>query len=756
MMESTPHLYLSSLPYISNHSFIFRQFIPQYPQLLSIDAGQPSDLQPEIKDSVVQRHPSAHPKAVAFSPQGRQIAAGFDNGDLWVWDHVTGEVLHQMGPKRRATVVCNVTFSLDGELVYCCFKDGSILTWEAKTNQVVYDFNEGLIEGECHECTISLDGRYVAFQLHADGVLRNRVRLYERETRSKLFGENSKFYSKMMFSSSGRLFGFQSQDRVLRLWDTHTQTFVSHCVSIIEPWSLEALTDNYMVARMDPRSNFPGARVLWDIITRTKVRQFEPESNFRGNSTFSANGRYLLCSEGNKHRIWDTTTREITQFSAGRDGHDTSVIAVSPDSKYIALAMSNSTTMHVLEWNSLAQEETENLSESTHERKLQYRHCSQVWLKGQHLLLKIEDWSFPRRGYLQVSDTTGKSDVNFRVDFSDWLLVEVSPENNNWSMAYVDESQADVLRLWNICGENETILDKSDGKIITFAFSVTGDYLISSDIKGNIKILDVRTHQLISWAKCPGRITALAFSLTGATFLVAYDTDENTFVEERECSASQSTVGGPIMHDSTISSIFVTCNNTYICVYSIITKGLTKFGTLGRPPIPYRFKISNSSTGASIECFNTYLFPRLSPNRRYIAWIPTKDLKKVELWDLEKRIALDGFLFNNEVNTFEFSNDSRRISILGNACVEMDRIDIWDIETKGLVIGRLFNDSSLKGIWRSSMALYEDIMLLFDTRGMGRIWNLDMHEIMTLLYDNHLNHSQFGMLPTHLDYKTRQ
>src|SRR5436309_1530473 len=68
--------------------------------------------------------------SVAFSPDGRTLAAGSWDGVVRLWEVATGKELHHFGEQQ--TPVRSVAFSPDGEIVACGGK-GSIVLRDAAT-----------------------------------------------------------------------------------------------------------------------------------------------------------------------------------------------------------------------------------------------------------------------------------------------------------------------------------------------------------------------------------------------------------------------------------------------------------------------------------------------------------------------------------------------------------------------------------------------------------------------------------------------
>ena len=132
-MASTPHLYISALPFSPVQSIIYKQFSPKYSNLAQIvDGGQPCwpNLQLTIRghdDWVI---------FVTFSPDGKRIASGSWDKTICLWDTETG--LQLGNPLTGHTdPVYSVVFSPDGQRVVSGTADNTIHMWDGPTDAVV-------------------------------------------------------------------------------------------------------------------------------------------------------------------------------------------------------------------------------------------------------------------------------------------------------------------------------------------------------------------------------------------------------------------------------------------------------------------------------------------------------------------------------------------------------------------------------------------------------------------------------------------
>ena len=108
--SSTPHLYVSALPFCPKNSQISKKFGRRCSQVLKYVSEQ------NMSWPVIQHvlHVESSVYSAAFSPDGKYIVSGSNKGIIQLWDAETGEIL-QLPLEGHEDVVWSVAFSPDGK-----------------------------------------------------------------------------------------------------------------------------------------------------------------------------------------------------------------------------------------------------------------------------------------------------------------------------------------------------------------------------------------------------------------------------------------------------------------------------------------------------------------------------------------------------------------------------------------------------------------------------------------------------------------
>lgn len=364
--QSTPHLYLSALPFSPANSVFATRFSKKFTRLPHLARGRDPDWS---NVQVVMEGHTSYVWCVAFSPDGKRIVSCSDDITIRIWDAETGKQVGKELDEHTNAVLC-VAFSPDGKVLASSSDDETIRLWDAATgaqrgsplkghkdgilwiafspdgnllasassdNTVcVWDLEAGAQLGvpyEGHTDTVNVvifspDGKRIL-----SGSEDNTIRIWDVENGSHittLEGHTDEVVG-LAFSRNGKLFVSGSEDETVRLWDGETYAQVG------EP--LTGHTDGVHCVAFSPGDKWiasgseDGTICLWDAETRQKVgKPFVGHTDTVQSVAFSPDGKRIVSgSDDYTIRVWDVESGvQVGSFTEGHSGVSFPV-TVSPD-----------------------------------------------------------------------------------------------------------------------------------------------------------------------------------------------------------------------------------------------------------------------------------------------------------------------------------------------------------------------------------------------------------------------------------------
>ena len=161
---STPHLYVSALPFAPKSSRIVKSHQQHFQQTLGFH--NPSVIHwPQCQYSI-HGHSNVV-QSVAVSPDGKHIVSGSHDKTIRIWDTATGQAVGSP-MEGHSDLVRSVAFSPDGKHIVSGSADQTIRIWDSATGQAVGSPLEGHIK-EVLSVAFSSNGKHVV-SLSADQV----------------------------------------------------------------------------------------------------------------------------------------------------------------------------------------------------------------------------------------------------------------------------------------------------------------------------------------------------------------------------------------------------------------------------------------------------------------------------------------------------------------------------------------------------------------------------------------------------------
>jgi WD40 repeat protein len=163
---------------------------------------------------------------VVFSPDGRILATvrnwqnGPAGGNIHLWDATTAKAVRDL--RGDASLVRAVAFYPDGERIASHSQFGRVQVWETTTGRQVYNIRTN---SAGHTVAVSPDGRVLAFDVEygirlCDAGTGKELRRMEGHQRVEgPRGITSGYINALTFSPDGRRLASASCDNMARIWD---------------------------------------------------------------------------------------------------------------------------------------------------------------------------------------------------------------------------------------------------------------------------------------------------------------------------------------------------------------------------------------------------------------------------------------------------------------------------------------------------------------------------------------------------------
>jgi WD40 repeat protein/DNA-binding CsgD family transcriptional regulator/transcriptional regulator with XRE-family HTH domain len=407
---------------------------------------------------------------MAFSPDGRLLAAGTTRGELRVWHVPDGKLL--LAREKHANMY--VAFSPDGALFASSGNDHTIEVLDVRTWQCL-----STLRGHSswvRSIAFSSDGKTLA-----SGSDDQSIKLWDVRTGeclSTLQGHSAYVYS-VAFSPDGALLASGSQDQSVKLWDVRT----GECLSTLQGhggqvWSVAFSPDGVLLASGSDDQSVK----LWDVRTGECLSTLQGHSAYVWSVAFSPDGA-LLASGGYDQsiKLWDVRRGHCLSTLQGHAGWVRSVTFGS-DGKTLA---SGGYDQNVKLW-----DVGSGHCHSTLQGHSGYVYSVAFSPDGTLLASGSQDQS------IKLWDVRSGHCHSMLQSHSGWVR-SVAFSSNGKTLASGSYDQS--VKLWDVrTGECLSTLQGHTNVVLSVAFSPTSALLASGSQDGTIKLWETRTGRCLS------------------------------------------------------------------------------------------------------------------------------------------------------------------------------------------------------------------------------------------------------------------
>jgi WD40 repeat protein/predicted Ser/Thr protein kinase len=306
--------------------------------------------------------------SVAYRPDGKRLASGSADGTVRQWDSATG---HEVAPPydRHTGEVLTAKYSFDGEWIASGGTDRTVRVWAAANRQDQGVFHGHI--GDVSDLAFTANGGRLASVSQAS--MRGRseqedgtVRLWEvgRPGAASVLRGHKLYVYPVAYSPDGQWIASGSWDNTVRLWDALTAE--STCEPLPHPGNVRALTFSPDSSWLVSGCRQDESLYIWNIATGRRQNKFKGPGRVVAQAiAVSPDGARIAAADADGGvRILDAATGEdVLLFRMAGGDYAKKSLAYSPEGRLLAGTGEDAT--HVDVWDMQTRDRSASLSGHT-------------------------------------------------------------------------------------------------------------------------------------------------------------------------------------------------------------------------------------------------------------------------------------------------------------------------------------------------------------------------------------------------------
>ena len=452
--------------------------------------------------------------SVAFSRDGRRLASGSWGGDVKLWDAVAGGEPLRTFPESRKTPhpISALAFSPDGRRLATASFGRRVDVWDTTTGGLLYTSPHS---GLAMCVAFSPDG----LRLASAGEDR-AVRIWDATTGREVLGlrGHTDQCGCVVFSPDGRRLASASKDGTIRIWDATPledqggQEILNFTEHDNEIWSLAVSPDGQRIVS----AGFSTVAKVWDSRTGRVSAEFSGQTRIVFCVAWQPDGQRIASAGWDNDngtemmtvKVWDAQTGEKVFFALQGGLKEFFVVAFSPDGQYLVTGSANKT---VQVWDARTGDNVGTLG--AHDRLIRGVVFSRACLASVSVDGVVKLWDATRLAEQQegrlLTDRARSPGPGLNIAFSsDGRRLATGGEN-------------DTVTIWDVqTGQILQTLGGLSGAVYAMAFSPDpdGKWIASAGEDSTVKVWDSHadsTTPVHSFRGHTGLVSSLAFSPDG-------------------------------------------------------------------------------------------------------------------------------------------------------------------------------------------------------------------------------------------------